>query len=266
METPKVKLLNQETPEKPQEEPQSSQESSEEVKSQGTQTTSTDQQGDQSTKKQERIIAAQQSVINDYAAKFESLEKKIEAMTKPPEPTSQEKDAKFWSNPTQVLQEQLRQTVEPLVEFKNEYTRAQKLAQIKNQLRQDPQFASVLERAENLVDQLMTGQEPTLASVRAAIYGVRGAAEMGAIEGLSFAEQGQRAMAQQNAPINPPHVRPSAPNTPSQKRAAPTEPNLTENERRLAREYGMTPVEYVDWRDNESTKVDDWKELGKEKK
>jgi hypothetical protein len=210
--------------------------------------------------KRDKIIAAQGRVIQDFESRFQQMEQRLEAATRAPGPTTEELDAEFWKNPTSRIRAEMQSAVKPLEEYVKRSRGETEYERLKNKFRHDPKYGPVIDKAEAYVDSLMQNQEPTEQNLRVILYGIRGAAEFGDIDGLSFRDD---AVAQATSlgitpkptpteprPVNqniPPHLRPSAPPAPRGQEPVKQHRELTENERRLAREQGMTEEQYLNW-------------------
>lgn len=242
--------------------------------------------------KRDKLIESQMAVIKELKQGQQRMEQRLQDLAKPPTPpvpaptvpTTEEKDKKFWESPSAMIQEEMKTAVEPLYEFVNKMQTGTDYDKAKDLLRDDPTFGPVLIKAESYVDALMEKQEPTIANLKAVIYGIRGAAEMGDLAGLSFKEEAAVAAADLGiVPIvpevvtpEPPkdvdmstvpaHLRPSAPTppTPGAKKRTIDPNDFTENERRLARERGQSLEEYADWLEVPADQVVTT-DLGKEK-
>lgn len=157
-------------------------------------------------------------------------------------------------NPENVIQRinrDMAQQVAPLNEYIKNQQRLQKYAQLKALAKQQvPAFAQI----EHLVDSqfnnnpLLQPDEPTLVAV---IQNVLGALHLqGAFNQPNPLINNQIQNPNQNNQMIPPNLPPSPParrqiNTPVE----PTDADLTENERRLAREQGWNPSEFIKMRD-----------------
>lgn len=215
--------------------------------------------------RRDSIIQTQQAVITEGRERIESLEERLSRLEAGPPPSPEEQDKKFWKNPTQtvrdILAAELKDVVAPLTDFARASQHKDAYAEIKDSLRRDPMYKDVLDRAENYVDQTVeinrkAGQEPTAESVKATILSIRGAAAMNMIPGLSFSNDApvtpkpNEDLTRQDDPRMdlPAHLRPT-PTTPPRKQDPNSKivervRNATENERRLAKELGMSLEDY----------------------
>ena len=215
---------------------------------------STDQPKVESTEedKKDRIIRAQQDVIREYNqklstqdTKFAELRAEIDGLKKQPERTKVEQDKDFFSSPTTVLDErdqrlinELNKIVAPLKEFASEVKSGTDLDKIKSRFRANPAYAEILDHPEagQMVDRMLANQPINEGTVRAAVYAVKSAIDMGDITGVTL---GKKAPDMSNMP---PHLRPSAPSAPR----SPSGPkrDYSENERRLMREMGISEEDW----------------------
>ena len=217
----------------------------------------------------EGVIRDQQEVIRNQKETLAKMDERLGALEAGPPKDSKVANAEFWDKPvetvTELIRREMRETVQPLTEQITHNTNKSKLDDIKIKLsNENPAYKDVLDKAGEFVDALVQkgideGREPTIADVRAAIIGVRGAAAMNMLDGVSFDGTVPKPT---NAPtpinpgsdnvITPPHIRPTAPRVedPGNKKEY-TMNDLSENERRLVNETpGMTANDYIHMRDN----------------
>jgi hypothetical protein len=197
------------------------------------------------------------AVLGEKERKIQELEARINS--KPPEPPrqiTQEEEQSFFSTPKSatrdLIREELSTQLAPLMSFVGSFPKRTALDTIKDQIRQDPRFGAILTENETYIDQMLQGAEPTEANVKSALLTVYGAKQMGLINSPTINNppvnaptiNGNPPPNQQPANMTiPPHLRPSAPAAPRDESKQPVKP-LTENEIRLAREWGMTAEEY----------------------
>lgn len=174
----------------------------------------------------------------------------------------------FLNNPGILLQAQQKmidaavaRQVAPLNQGFQLLTRGTMLENAKRAvIAQNPSAAAALQKFGNEVDLVMQGVDPTPTNVQNAIRMVIG--EM-ALRGQFINSPSAPATPQQSsAPAVPAAIPPSAPALALVNGAANLRaPTLSELEKRIARENGMTEEQYVHYRDA-SPVVGDWKQKG----
>lgn len=206
----------------------------------------------------QRLIEMQDGVIRENARlraetdrRLKEMEVRLTAAEAPPGPTAAERDGEFWKNPTKVIGELIRQemktTVDPInarlaaAESGSVYERA------KARLRELPQFKEVWQHIEGSIDQFAEnararGVELDDQVMQLAAVNAYGAYQLGMIPG--------RPAPSNSVPTvtTPPHLRPSVAAIPGTERSeTPPIRELTENEKRLARERNQKPEEFLAW-------------------
>jgi hypothetical protein len=209
------------------------------------------------------------SGIQGLTQRVGALEERGSASAKPnvePEPPEQANEH-FWKDPVGRMRKEIQDQIQPIVELVGGLNENSGYAAIKAQVAaENPAFKVALERAPDLIEQTMEGKPKTAENLRASILVVRGAVDSGLVPGVSFKEEAQNQFANQNQPpanqqpvvtptttsgndkMNqlPPHLRPSAPSPPANPEESKNYRELSENEKRLAREQGMTDQQYLD--------------------
>lgn len=194
-------------------------------------------------------LREQDEVIRQQRVELDELKKK-------PEVPIGEQNKEFWNNPLPMLREELKKTVEPLIEFRNEFRANAAYDKIKGEAKADPRFKEFLAQpgVEAQVDQLMSkNPAPTHEAFGATLMGLRGAMELGIVPKPVVTPpkiDGEPPKPAVDLNMIPPHLRPSAPPTPKAGDNAPKSRELTENERRQARENKMTEAEYIEFTDD----------------
>lgn len=216
----------------------------------------------------EGVIADQQEKNRVLAQKNKEMEERLAKLEAGPPKDSKEKAKEYWEDPVsateKMINEALVRTMEPLTKQVAESSNDSKLDKIKTRLRnENPAYADVLDRAGAHVDTVVnaSGMEPSYETVRMAIIGVRGAAAMKMLDGISFdgestTKQDDETNQGNDNMTTPPHLRPSAPRAPRKKEENKvTMDDLTENERRCCRESKMTAEQYINMRDATALEV-----------
>jgi len=212
--------------------------------------------------------------IRRIGKRTDDLSKALEEAKKPPEPSQADKTKEFYDNPSKVIEEALKKTVQPLIEFRDEFKAQSAYEKLKTEFKQNAIYKSFLEQpgVEAAVDQLMASNKPTPEAMRAVILGVKGGIDLGVIDlghGAPSGQPNNDPNKPPNQPSNkteppkvpdnlPPHLRPSAPPNPADDRARGDDKNAkykalaenaNENQRRLARENGLSLEEYFQMND-----------------
>lgn len=202
---------------------------------------------------------------------------KIEELSKKPEVPIGDQNKEFWNNPVGALDKALKDTVAPLIEFRNEFKATEAYNRIKNEAKNDARFKDFLAQpgVESQMDQLMAkNPTPTHESFGATLMGLRGAMELGVVPKPVVPNKVEDKGNDTNKDkidmaTLPPHLRPSAPPARSGANDAPKLRELNENERRLARERHLSDADYIELTDNvKPLGVVEWKseaEKAKEK-
>lgn len=167
----------------------------------------------------------------------------------------------FWQKPAENLNQMISKQVAPLHDFIAEAKKAQDYTKLKSQYAHLDGFKVI----EPLLDKYMTGADPTHANLQRAFQLAMGELAMtGKLNQPSQVPQNnQNQPANNNQPANVPkpqaHLRPSATPPVQPQDNKPTRRPLTEQERRVCREWGITEEEF--WKNLEADmKVSNWKE------
>lgn len=254
-----------------------------ENQNQDQQTTSTEQNtevGDQSTEvnnetenqsqnqnqnqPDQNIIALYDNVLREKEAELQRLRDQLTAQpqTPPtPPPTAEEQRQRFFNNPMDVLREEIQTAVSPLLEFTKGIKKETEYDRLKNKYKADPRYTEVFPHIEGYVDQIMSRSEVNDANIRTAILVAIGALHSGEISSAGTSNgsspQNRQPLQNNNQPktvVTPPHLRSTPPAAPKSNKSQQA-PVLTELEKRLAREKGMSPEEYVKFRDAKAGEV-----------
>lgn len=221
----------------------------------------------QSTNQQ---LLATLNKTNERLALLEEESKK--SKEKPPEKLD-DKNKRFWDNPTAVLQEALDETVKPLREFVDEVKSGTAYDKLRAKYAKDPKYQELFENPKiaSLIDEAMTKAPPTDGSMKTVLFSLRGAIELGEIPGIELksreasdeqkakeaaeeaAKKARESSTHRRDDTLPAHLRPSSAPGPSREkedaRAAKYKQmaeGADENQRRLARENRMTLEQYFE--------------------
>jgi len=218
-----------------------------------------------SADEKDRLLSVYSGTIQNQKEQLEELGarvKKVETRQDAPPPVdSKVANADFYNRPmemvTEIVRKEVAAAIEPLTTFVRTAGARDEYSTIKDELRNDPRVKAVFDGAERHIDEFIRkqaagGTKITRDLVIAAVAGVKGAQELGWIEGGG---NGAPAPAPTPAPtpptpsptsmFTPPHLRPSAPPAPGPNDAAPKLRDLDEREERLRRENGMTKEEFL---------------------
>lgn len=184
-----------------------------------------------------------------------------------PEKSETEKNKEFWENPDKRFKEMLDETVKPLNDFVGEMRRGEAYKGLKERVyASNPKLAAFAKQpgVSDYIDRIIGSSkgEVNEGVIKATIMSIRGAIEMGelTIEGVAPSNGNERTITEDKSTINretkddknmtlPPHLRPSAPPPPKGGKEEEKEPDLDENERRLARENKLTPRQFKEWQE-----------------
>jgi hypothetical protein len=201
------------------------------------------------------------SALQEAEGKRKTLERELEeARARTQQPVIDDSSL----TPEQLISREVKKSVQPLLDEFSQFRLANQQTQyqvIKNQFRQLPQISPYFTQLEPYIDQEMQGKEPTVQNLHAATAKVIGMAMLQSNPQQNNQQpQFQQQPPQQNQnpnqnPMLPPQVRPSNPPAPT--RNGPNKPNrqLTELEKRVAREQGLSEEQYLEWLDVDPAQV-----------
>lgn len=180
-------------------------------------------------------------------------------------------DDQFWLSPAQNLNRMISSQVAPLLDFVEIQKKRDAYTQLKNSYRNYDGFNKI----ESYVDRFMTGKDPSHANMQEAIRQSVGQfvidGRLNELQPTNNAPVNAPVTNQQQPPVNnqnptnpnlQAHLRPTNTNPQAHlenPNAAPKRRPLTENEKRLCREWGQTEAEFWKTMDADS-KVANWKE------
>lgn len=191
---------------------------------------------------------AQEGRLNELATQVADLRKPAE----PVKPNIVQENKDFYDNPVTTLRREIDAAIAPLRDFVSKVGTQTEYDKIKMELRTDPRLKEIFDRGEVHIDGLINkanagGKTVTKDQVLAAVASVKGAMELGWLDGgpaPTPAPVPAAPPAPAGGPVIPPHLRPSSPPAPAP--GAPAKGrDLTEEERRLARESKMSDEEYL---------------------
>jgi len=196
------------------------------------------------------------------------LEEQKAAADKAGAPTLDEKNKLFWNNPAQELEKLIQKTVQPLIEFRDEFKAGTDYDRIKGEFKNDPRFKDFLAKpgVESQLDKLMEKNDKTRDAYLGSVLGLRGGIELGLVpkpEGYDKKEEkkeedGDKNKSEKPSDTNkdgkvrtdiPPHLRPSSAPSPSGDNKETPLRELSETEERLRLENKLTKREYIELTD-----------------
>lgn len=224
---------------------------------------------DPKAQQDERIL----SKLREMDDRIKAQDAELVELRKPKEPdipiTDQNKN--FWNDPITVLRKELADTVKPLVEFRDEVQANTVYDKVKNSFKTDSRYKEFLAipEVEGYVDQIMAKNrgvkdETVLGNAyQAAVLSVRGAMELGALDKpksminsadpnkpkLELVDPNKDESNKRNDML-PPHLRPSSAPPAGNKSESAKLREMSEDERRLARENKLSDAEYIELTDN----------------
>ncbi len=190
--------------------------------------------------------------IREQGAKLNELSAKVESLptTVTPEPTQQERANKFYSDPEAAINAAIEKAIAPLKNFVTTFKSESAYDRLKNKFKADPRFKETIEKYEPFIDQAMAKNEPNDNNMIGVLSGIVGAATLGLLATPSAPAPTTTSAANNGEPttvITPPHIRPTPSATPRPQDDKPKRRQLTENEKRLAREKGMSEEVFHQW-------------------
>src|SRR5205807_199188 len=101
--------------------------------------------------------------IRRIGKRTDDLARELADAKKPPEPSPQDKAKAFYDNPSEVIEAALKKTVQPLIEFRDEFKAQSAYEKLKAEFKGNPTYKLFLEQpgVESAVDQLMASNKPT---------------------------------------------------------------------------------------------------------
>lgn len=219
---------------------------------------SPEEQARQDAEYWKRIALQQKELIDRVSTRQDTVERKVEEVSKPAAPSKDDLNKQFWTDPTTVVRGMLDEMIKPLTDFVGQTKATTAYDRIKQELRNDPSYARILNnpKAEAVLDQLMQSQkEINRDTVSLAIMSTAGAIAMGRLPDISLDDKPAnngggnndttRTQSQATTMTLPPHLRPSAPRAPDGTQTQVKLRELTENEERMRRESGMTHADFL---------------------
>lgn len=188
-------------------------------------------------------------------------------MVETPEPDLNAQNAEFWRNPVGVIREMVKGEMAATVAPINERLRAGDTISVadREKAKMKIEYGPAWDRMEPFVDQFVKDASARGVEVDANLMNVAALAAVGIVvkrDGAAVFTPAAPAPAPPNgqppsppapapAPsmISPPHLRPSAPAIPGAEPDKPQIREFSENEKRLMRERGQTPEQYLAWLD-----------------
>lgn len=194
-------------------------------------------------------LAEQHQQMNAMRSQLEQLTKQ----SAPPQPTIEELNQRYFTDPVGVVRNEIQTAIEPLIELRRQFTRDTELTRIKAQLKRDPQLGRLFSgEVEGIYDQIMAQNEPREDLAKAALLSAIGYAaasnklpDQNTNKDLPKPNANDAPNAQQPKMNTPAHLKPSG-NPAPQNNDKPSRRQLTESEKLLARRKGMTDEQWLD--------------------
>jgi hypothetical protein len=210
-----------------------------------------------------KYVEILEATLREQNARIQALADQVNRPAAPVEtPKSPEEiRAEFYNDPITVqrklIQEELQKAVAPLVEF----TRGLRgdgtpYGNLKSRFKNDPRYKEMFNdpNFELAVDHVMSRSDLSEGAMQNTLINIAGLKAVGQLEAALIGQGIAPVRPSEVTPTppppppvsTPPYVKPSAP-PPVAPPGPPPRRELTENERRLARERGMSEDQYLDW-------------------
>ena len=222
----------------------------------------------------EDVRKIMQEVLGETTRQNQQLKNQIAEMQKkqnePPPADREALKKEFYNDPIAAIEKVVSRVNAPLNDFVAVTKNDNAYANIKNAIRNNPQFASKFPKIEATVDNIVrqaldSGSPLSEGLVYSAVLSSIGLVEIGQVPGVSFRDpEPPVPPANKTEPrnvITPPHLAPSSPPLPNNN-SAPRQRELTENEKRLARASKLSDKEYLDLLEGDSMKLESFKKPG----
>lgn len=215
-----------------------------------------------------KLIALQEGVMRDAARRENELTQRLRGMEErvskieAPGPTEEQRNNDFWKNPHRAVAEivaetvktEMARTVGPLNERLQKSDAETAYDRAKARIKAMPQFKDVWQHIEGAVDEFARGAaakgvEVNDALVDTAAINAFGAFQLGLLPNKPGAPNPPAPTPPARTTVqDPPHLRPSVAAIPGREtNDKPAIRELTENEKRLAREKNQTPEQFLEW-------------------
>lgn len=221
---------------------------------------------DEELRRLRELNAAQEATLRDYhrqnaelRQRQRELDQRLSKVETPPGPSEDQMNQEFWKNPTGVMnkliKDELARTVGPLNERIQAQSQMSEYDRAKQQLKL--KYNDIWDKIEGSVDDFVRtasaqGVEVNDQLMEVAALTASGLYYRGQIPGVAPTPHVAEPKKEEERPASvftPPHLRPSAPPIPGAEPPKQELRDLTENEKRLARERGMTHEQYLQWLD-----------------
>lgn len=244
------------------------------TESQSQQTPPTDQQPDGVTKPSEDKDALYVQLLRENNKKIQELENQLAEAKKPappPERSREELNQAFFNDPVSViddrmerLERRLRDSIAPLQEVANQFNRTSAIDNLIAQFKSDARFSSAWNQPlENWIREEAAKVDPKYLNENSfgiiVINGI-GMQSIGMINKPpapvpSTPSNNNLPPTPSNTMVTPPHMRPSAPPSNNPQDNQPKHRELTELEKRVARERGLSDEAYLELLDVPASQV-----------
>lgn len=214
--------------------------------------------------REQQIIAAQEAVLREQAQQIRQLSEvtnrtaqAVERIQNPP-PTAEEVNQRYWKDPVGVMREEMAKMIDPLRNALGETRATTELDRLKADVRKeygDEAFSHMESSIDQLIGQAVRAGNPVTQELvgftALAAYGnYARAKETGRLPAAAPAQPAAPTNGQPSAGapvVTPPYLAPSAAPQPRADNGKQELRQLSENERRLARERGMTDEQFLNW-------------------
>ena len=234
------------------------------------------QQGGNTDNNSGRYIQLLEEQLREQNRQIQTLNSQFEqrnAIPPTPQPTTDELKQRFYNDPhgatRDIIREELKQAIQPLQDFTQNFRSETQTERLLTRFKADPRFAPMWDsNIEETVTALLRNVAPASINeqtIQAAIVNAIGLKAVGMLPGgnrqpvnnnsAPTPNGGNGEQRTENRAVPPAHMRPSAPPSPSTPVGGQRVRQLTEGEKRLARENRMTDQEYLYWLDRPSDGV-----------
>src|SRR5215203_2785 len=235
------------------------------------------QQGGNTDNNSGRYIQLLEEQLREQNRQIQNLNSQMEQrqtqVAQAPQPTTDELKQRFYNDPhgatRDIIREELKQAIQPLQDFTQNFRSETQTERLLTRFKADPRFAPMWDsNIEETVTALLRNVAPASINeqtIQAAIVNAIGLKAVGMLPGgnrqpvnnnsAPTPNGGNGEQRTENRAVPPAHMRPSAPPSPSTPAGGQRVRQLTEGEKRLARENRMTDQEYLYWLDRPSDGV-----------
>lgn len=220
---------------------------------------------DKSPAEIEQLVSSFESAVREQGTELNQLYRQMnqggrqEPTGTGPAPTQEPSNEDFFSRPVDavrsLIQQQLSETVAPLRQEIQQFVQSNQVEAKRQQYRQRwPDWDRYEPFIQNAAASRGLSMEQILSDEGVAEIMYRAVRDMQRERGNGPQPQPQN-QPPRNQQVNPQHRPSSSPLPQQNKQPSGGTRELTENERILARQYGMSPAEYIQWQDAQPEEV-----------